>query len=70
MAKINRQQVLREQILNRPERYPNYHEDLAALLSDAMTSVREDRTVVERRKSLTEGIRAKATRGATVGEGE
>ena len=55
------QQVLKDQIAIRPERYPGYHRDLIDVLNDALRSVADSTEKGRRRRDLGEAIKAKAT---------
>jgi hypothetical protein len=62
MAAVPRaQQVLREQIAIRPDRYSGYHKDLIEILNDALRSVGDSTEKSKRRRDLAEAIKAKAS---------
>lgn len=55
------QQVLREQIAIRPDRYAGYHKDLIEILNDALRSIGDSTEKSKRRRDLAEAIKAKAS---------
>jgi len=62
MASIPRaQQVLKEQIVLRAERYPGYYKDLMELLNDNLRAIADSTDRSKRRRDLLEGIKAKAS---------
>jgi hypothetical protein len=55
------QQVLRDQIALRPERYTSYHKDLIEILNDELRAIADSVERPRRRKNLVDAIKAKAT---------
>lgn len=55
------QQVVQEQVLLSPDRYPTYREDLISLLNMALRSVSDGAPPAKRRKELSDGIKAKTS---------
>lgn len=55
------QQVLRDQIGIRPDRYSGYHKDLLEILNDALRSVSDSTDKSKRRRLLADAIKAKAS---------
>jgi len=70
MAQNRAQQVVQEQVLIRPERYPGYHKDLVIILNDALRSAGEGTGSPKRRKELAEVVRAKASQMLSAGDAE
>ena len=62
------QQVLRDQIGIRPERYPGYHKDLIEILNDALRTVGDSTDKSKRRRLLADAIKAKASRLSSTGD--
>lgn len=63
------QQVLREQISIRPERYPGYHKDLIEILNDLIRSIGDSAEKSKRRRDVTDAIKAKASQMPASGAG-
>jgi hypothetical protein len=71
MASVPRaQQVLKDQIGIRPERYAGYHKDLIEILNDALRAIGDSADKTKRRKALADAIKAKASRLAVAGSSE
>jgi hypothetical protein len=68
MAEPRVLQVLREQVLIRPERYTGYHRDLLEVLNSAMKAVSDGDNGSKRQKELANEVRAKASRLPVSGE--
>jgi hypothetical protein len=54
-------QVTKENVTLRPERYDGYHADLVELLSDALTAAGDGLSKIQRRRDLTDAVKAKAS---------
>jgi hypothetical protein len=61
MAAPRAQQVIKEQIALRPERYPKYHKDLIELLNEELREIGDGASAANRRKKLGDAIKAKAS---------
>ena len=59
-------QVIKDSVGLRPERYDGYHVDLVNMLVDALTAAGDGLSTTQRRRDLTDAIKAKAT---TIGTG-
>lgn len=59
------QQVLREQIAIRPDRYDGYHKDLIEILNGTLRAIADSTEKGRRRRDLAEAIKAKASRMPT-----
>ena len=61
MAAPRALQVIRENVIMRPERYANYHTDVVELLVAALTAAGDGLSTTQRRRDLSEAIKAKAS---------
>jgi hypothetical protein len=61
MAAPRALEVIRENVILRPERYSRYHTDLVGLLVDALTAAGDGLSTTQRRRDLAEAVKAKAS---------
>ena len=61
MAAPRAQQVIHDQVLIRPDRYPGYHADLISLINNALSALGDGASAPKRRKDLADAVRAKAS---------
>lgn len=54
-------QVLKDNVMLRPTRYPAYHTDLVGLLRDALTAAGDGLSATQRRRDLADAVKAKAS---------
>lgn len=54
-------QVIKDNVGLRPERYDGYQADLVSLLGDALTAAGDGASTTQRRRDLTDAIKAKAS---------
>ena len=61
MAAPRALQVIKENVILRPDRYADYHTDLVVLLSDALTAAGDGLSAAQRRRDLADAVKAKAS---------
>lgn len=61
MAAPRALQVIKDNVILRPDRYANYHTDLVGLLSDALTAAGDGLSATQRRRDLADAVKAKAS---------
>jgi len=61
MAAPRALQVIKENVVLRPDRYADYHSDLIGLLNDALTAAGDGLSRTQRRRDLGDNIKAKAS---------
>lgn len=61
MAAPRALQVIKENVILRPDRYVDYHTDLVGLLVEALTAAGDGLSDTQRRRDLADAVKAKAS---------